>query len=417
VTAHLKWAAGAPYCNNHPFLKTKIMKIKKIHIAFFAVLLIGAMFMNACSSLRNFTNPPKAWSGESRIKSVLPGYDQAKKTVFIIADPKLTEMFDMLAPFYLFNATEKANVYIVAKEKTPILIKRDLFVMPQLSFSEADSMKLKADVIVIPALSIRDEHQDTLLISWIKKHFTPVTKMLTICDGASTGAATGLYDGKSITAHASDYEGIKSHFDKPLWVQNVTVAKAGNLFSTAGVSNAVEGSLLVIEELFGAETRNKVATAVNYPHAETRLTHQSIALDGGDKFAAAKKVFLKKNRRIGILLENGMDEFTLATILDTYGRTFPSSFKTYILHDSTVVTKYGLSFIYTGNNDIKGLYELHLAMPATFSDEDAVYFKGIKTVQYNNKQKEYLFNTCLKRIGEQYGHSFENFVKISLDYN
>jgi hypothetical protein len=140
-------------------------------------------------------------------------------------------------------------------------------------------------------------------------------------------------------------------------------------------------------------------------------------LDGGDKFAAAKKVFLKKNRRIGILLENGMDEFTLATILDTYGRTFPASFKTYILHDSTVVTKYGLSFIYTGNNDIKGLYELHLAMPATFSDEDAVYFKGIKTVQYNNKQKEYLFNTCLKRIGEQYGHSFENFVKISLDYN
>lgn len=393
------------------------MKIKKIHIAFFAVVLIGSMLMNACRPVRNFFTMPKAWEGESKIKSALPGYDQAKKTVFIIADPALTEMFDMLAPFYLFNATEKANVYIVAKEKIPILIKRDLFVMPQLSFSEADSMKLKADVIVIPALSIRDEHQDTVLISWIKKHFTPVTKMLTICDGAFTGAATGLYDGKSITAHASDYEGIKSHFDKPLWVQNVTVTKAGNLFSTAGVSNAVEGSLLVIEELFGAGIRNKAASAVNYPHAETRLAHESIALDGGDKFAAAKKVLLKKNRRIGILLQNGMDEFTLATILDTYGRTFPASFKTCILHDSTIVTKYGLSLIHTGNNDIKGLYELHLAMPASFSNEDAIFFKGIKTVQYDAMQKGYLFNTCLKRIGEQYGHSFEKFVKISLDYN
>lgn len=393
------------------------MKIKKIHIAFFAVVLIGSMLMNACRPVRNFFTMPKAWEGESKIKSALPGYDQAKKTVFIIADPALTEMFDMLAPFYLFNATEKANVYIVAKEKIPILIKRDLFVMPQLSFSEADSMKLKADVIVIPALSIRDEHQDTVLISWIKKHFTPVTKMLTICDGAFTGAATGLYDGKSITAHASDYEGIKSHFDKPLWVQNVTVTKAGNLFSTAGVSNAVEGSLLVIEELFGAGIRNKAASAVNYPHAETRLAHESIALDGGDKFAAAKKVFLKKNRRIGILLQNGMDEFTLATILDTYGRTFRASFKTCILHDSTIVTKYGLSLIHTGNNDIKGLYELHLAMPASFSNEDAIFFKGIKTVQYDAMQKGYLFNTCLKRIGEQYGHSFEKFVKISLDYN
>lgn len=393
------------------------MKIRKIHIAFFAVLLIGAMLMNACRPVRNFFTMPRAWEGESKIKSALPGYDQAKKTVFIIADPKLTELFDMLAPFYLFNATEKANVYIVAKEKTPILIKRDLFVMPQLSFSEVDSMKLQADLIVIPALSIRDEHQDTVLISWIKTHFTATTKMLTICDGASTGAATGLYDGKPITAHASDYEGIKSHFDKPLWVQNVTVTKAGNLFSTAGVSNAVEGSLLVIEELFGAGIRNKAATAVNYPHAETRLAHQSIALDGGDKFAAAKKVFLKKNRRIGILLGNGMDEFTLATILDTYGRTFPTSFKTYILHDSTIVTKYGLSLIYTGNNDIKGLYELHLAMPASFSNEDAVFFKGIKMVRYDTMQNEYLFNICLKRIGEQYGRRFERFVKISLDYN
>ena len=151
MPAHIKWADGAPDCNSHPFQKQKIMKIKKIHIAFFTLLLIGAMLMNACSTIRNFSNPPKAWSGESKIKSKLPEYDKAKKTVFIIADYKQTEMFDMLAPFYLFNATEKANVYIVAKDKIPVLIKRDLFVMPQLSFNEVDSMKLQADVIVIPA--------------------------------------------------------------------------------------------------------------------------------------------------------------------------------------------------------------------------------------------------------------------------
>ncbi|MEP7238837.1 MAG: DJ-1/PfpI family protein [Ferruginibacter sp.] len=393
------------------------MKIKKTHIAFFALLLIGAMLMNACSVIRNFSNHPKPWSGESNIKSKLPAYDKAKKTVFIIADSKLTEMFDMLAPFYLFNATEKANVYIVAKDKIPVLIKRDLFVMPQLSFSETDSMKLKADVIVIPALSIRDEHQDTMLISWIKKHFTPATKMLTICDGASTGAATGFYDGKLITCHASDFDGIKKHFSKPVWVQNVSVAKAGNLFSTAGVSNAVEGSLVVIDELFGSETARKVAAGINYPYEEIKLAHQSIALNGSNKFAAAKKVFLKRNRKIGVLLENGIDEFTMVTILDTYSRTFPASFKTYILHDSTIQTKYGLSLIYTGNNDVKGLNELHLAMPESFSKEDANFFKGIKTVSYDKLQKKYLFNICLKKIREQYGHQFENFVKISLDYN
>lgn len=393
------------------------MKIRKIHIAFFIVLFIGAMLLNACRPIRNFINQPEPWKSYSKIKPKLPDYDKAKKTVFIVADNKLTELFDMLAPFYLFNATEKANVYIVAKDKTPILIKRDLFVSPQLTFREADSMRLHADVIVIPALSIRDEHQDSSVIAWIKKHFISGTRMLTICDGASTGAATGLYDGKPTTAHASDFAGIKSHFDKPLWVQNISVAKSGNLFSTAGVSNAVEGSLLVIEELFGAETTKMVAADINYPHEEIRLAHQSIALNGRNKFAVAKKILFRKNKNIGVLLKNGINEFTMATILDTYGRTFPASFNTYILHDSTIVTKYGLSLIHTGKNNVKGLNELHLAIPGSLSIEDAKFFGNVKTVRYDKMQKEYMFNICLKSIAEQYGKQFENFVKISLDYN
>jgi len=393
------------------------MKIKKMHIAVFIVILIGSMFMNACKPIRNLMKAPSPWSGDHKINPTPVKYDATKKTVFIIADPKLTELFDMLAPFYLFKTTGKANVYIVAKDKIPVVIKKDLFVMPQLSFREADSMKLHADVIVIPALSIRDEHQDSTVINWIKDHYTTTTKLLTICDGASTGAATGLYDGKMITAHASDFDGIKAHFSKPVWVQNVSVTKDGNLFSTAGVSNAVEGSLVVIEELFGAETAQKVAADVNYPHKEIKLAHQSIALNGSNKFAAARKVFLRKNRKIGVLLENGINEFTMVTILDTYSRTFPVSFNTYILHDSTIQTKYGLTIIYTGKNDIKGLNELHLAMPESFSSDDAVFFKNIQTVRYDNLQKQYLFDVCFQRITGQYGHQFGKFVKVSLDYN
>jgi transcriptional regulator GlxA family with amidase domain len=395
----------------------KIKIMKKKYITIFLLLLFGIVFLNAYRPVSNFITQPNPWSGNCMVQSKLPVYDSAKKTVFIIADYKLTEMFDMLAPFYLFNATEKANVYIIAKDRTPILIKNNLFVCPQLTFREADSMDLDADVIVIPALSVRDEHQDSSVIGWIKKHFSSSTKMLTICDGASTGAATGLYDGKPITAHASDFDAIKPHFDKPLWVQNVTVAKSGNLFSTAGVSIAVEGSLLVIEELFGFETAKKVAAGIHYPYAETRLAHQSIALNGANKFTAVKKVLFGNNRDIGILLKNGISEFAMAAILDTYSRTFPASFRTYILHDSTIETRYGLRVIYTGKNEVKRLKELHLLMPGSYSKEDAKYFRDIKTVSYDETQKEYLFDICLKRIGEQYGQQFENFVKISLDYN
>jgi transcriptional regulator GlxA family with amidase domain len=393
------------------------MKSRKIYFAAGVMLLLGIMCFNSCQPIRSLTTTPSPWSGNSNIRSEMPARDFGKKNVFIVADYKLTEIFDMLAPFYLFNATGKANVFIVAKDKTPVLIKKDLFLCPQITFREADSMHLAADVIVIPALSIRDENQDTVILSWIRRHFSSTTRLLTICDGASTGAATGLYDGKLITCHASDFDGIKAHFSKPKWVQGVTVAKDGNLFSTAGVSNAVEGSLVVIDELFGGEICRKLATGIYYPHEGIRLTHESIALNGSNKFAVAKKIFLRWNRDIGVLLENGVNEFTMASIIDTYGRTFPSSFKTFILNDTTIRTKYGLALIYTGSNSSKGLDELHVIMPEAFSEADKAYFKNAKLIRYNNRQQQYLFDVYLDRIGKQYGQAYETFVKVSLDFN
>ena len=381
------------------------------------MLLLGMMCFNSCKPIRSLTTKPSPWIGNCTVRSQAPVFDPAKKTVFIIADYKFTEIFDMLAPFYLFNTTGKANVFIIAKEKTPILIKKNLFVCPQLTFKEADSMHLSADVIIIPALSIRDENQDAILISWIKNHFTLNTRLLTICDGASTGAATGLYDGKSITCHATDIDGIKAHFSKPIWVQNVSVAKADNVFSTAGVSNAVEGSLVVIDEIFGSETAKNVAADINYPHKEIMMAHKSIALNGANKFAVAKKILFRRNRDIGILLQNGINEFAMASIIDTYGRTFPASFKTYILNDSTIRTRYGLSLIYTGSNSIKGLDELHVMMPKAFSEADQAFFKKTEIISYEYGQHQYLFDVYFKRIKDLYGPQYEKFIKVSLDYN
>jgi len=394
------------------------MKIKKIHVAIVVVIFISIVSLNACKTIRNnFTTPPKPWSGYCKVKSHVSSYDPNKKTVFIIADPKVTEMFDMLTPFYLFNSTGKANVFIVAKDKTPILVKRNLFVLPQLTFKEADSLKAKADVIVIPALSIRDENQDTAVISWIKRNFRADTRILSICDGASTAAATGLYDGKSITCHASDLESIQRHFKKLVWIRNVSVVKDGNLFSTAGVSNAVDGSLIVINELFGQETMQKILNEIRYPYPEVKLFHESIVLKGRNKFTVAMKILFRSNKEIGMLLKNGINEFELAGVLDIYSRTFPASFKTYLLGDSTVQTKYGLTLINTGDNSIKGLDELHVLSPELFTKADQVFFKNTKIVRYDHQQKQYLVDKCIKRIGDQYGSRFADFVKISLDYN
>ena len=393
------------------------MKIVRLTFSFVSLLILTASLLNACRPIRNFSTPPTPWQGNTESRSRLPEYNAANKNVFIIADAKMTVLFDMIAPFYLFNATEKDNVYVIAKDRTPILIKRDLFVAPQLTFEEADSMKLSADVIVIPALSKRDEHQDTLVTNWIKAHFSENTKILAVCDGASTAAATGLYDGKSLTCHASDYAGLKTHFDKPVWVKDVAVTKAGNLFSTAGVSNAVEGCLTVINELFGRETMQRVLADIGYPDTEIKAMHKSISVSGSDKLTVIKKVMFRKNRTIGLLMENGMNEFAMASVLETYGRSFPASFTTTNLTSSSIQTKYGLTMLMTGTTLMENLDELHLVTPGSISFLNKSTIKNTKIISYDAEQKQYPIDICLKRIGEQYGHGFEDFVKISLDYN
>jgi hypothetical protein len=278
-------------------------------------------------------------------------------------------------------------------------------------------MKLQADVIVVPALSKRDEHQDTVVVNWIKTHFLSQTRLLAICDGATTSAATGLYDGIPLTCHASDYAGLKIHFPKPDWVQNTAVTKSGHLYSTAGVSNAVEGSLTVINDLFDRETMQKALTGICYPAAEIKTLHNSIAISGGNKFTVARKIFFRKNRKVALLIEDGINEFDMASITESYGRSFPASFSIFNLNSSTICTKYGLTLLSTVDVTDGGFDELHMLSPGPLSPKEAAYFKNTMIIRYDGLQKQYLIDTCLKRIAKQYGQRFEDFVKISLDYN
>jgi transcriptional regulator GlxA family with amidase domain len=393
------------------------MKQLKNLFLVFSLFLSLAIYLNACRPIRNLLNRPAPWSGENVFTPGRPDYDSTKKTVFIIADHEFTEIVDMLAPFYLFNKTGKANVYLLSKDHTPIVIKRDLFVRPQLTFSEADAMRMQPDVIVIPALSKRTPTQDSFLISWIKHHFMADTKLLTICDGAVTGAATGLYDGKPITCHASDFEQIKAQFPKPKWVKDIPVTKSGNLFSTAGVSNAVEGTLVVINELFGRETMKELLTDIHYPEVEIRSSHESIALKKSDKVTFLKKALLNKNKRIGLLLQDGMNEFEMASMIDTYNRTLPYSFSTFSIKGAGIQTKFGLTLLATRKPNLKTLDELHILTGESLPAESAALFNNVKIVKHPGLQKSYAFDSYFQKIRNQYGKGFAQVVKVSLDYN
>jgi len=161
----------------------------------------------------------------------------------------------------------------------------------------------------------------------------------------------------------------------------------------------------------------RVAANIYYPHADIKTEHQSIAVSGSTKTTILKKVMFKKNKDVGVLLQDGMSEFDLAGVLDTYNRSFPSSCNTYSSSGKTVTTKYGLTLIPTGDAHKNNVDELHVLMPETFSKNDEAFFKKAQYIKYDHQQEQYIIDVCLKRIAQQYGSSFENVTKLLLDYN
>jgi len=392
-------------------------KLKRALLIVGAVLLATSLFLYIALP-QVFRQKLKVYSGSNDLAWTKPRFDSAKKTVVIVADNDGTEMFDLMAPFYLFNATEQANVFVVSEKKAPVLLVNSLFILPQYSFSEVDSLHIIPDVIVIPNVTVHlKTPPKSSTVSWIKSHATGQTLILSICDGSATAAATGLYDGKPLTTHASDYKELQEQFPKPKWVKDISVTESGNLYSTAGVSNAVEGSLTVIKRLFGEQTMQSVLYNIKYPDTAVKVNHRSDVVSKAAIVKIASKMLFKSNYKIGVLLTDGVNEFELASVLDTYVRSFPKSINSFSDNGKSVVARYGLTLYPTGDLEKDHFDELHVlsrnipAVPGLGSSAKS------NIVQYSTEQKLYPIDICLGRIESQYGSNFRNCVKLMLDYN
>jgi len=148
------------------------MKKRRMLYLTIIILTLSVWLFDACSPVRQFMTW-KPYSGPNNFDYKMPSFDSSKKTIIIVADNEGTEIFDMLAPYYLFNATEKANVYIIAEKKYPIIVRKGFFLLPQFTFAQFDSANIKPDVIAIPNLSAMDaKHQNPIILNWIKKHYS-----------------------------------------------------------------------------------------------------------------------------------------------------------------------------------------------------------------------------------------------------
>jgi len=335
-------------------------------------------------------------------------------TIILIADNQGTEIFDLLAPFHMLKAATNANVFIVAHSASQIPLHRGVSILPHHTFQSFNGLNIQPDAIVIPNLStIIPEDINTDILDFIKFNYTEDTIVLSVCDGAATTAQTELFEGRQMIAHASDISYLEDVFPAVNWIKDQRYVVSGNLIATAGVSNATEGTLVLIEKLYGKAMALEAMQQINYPSNTILNTHQSKPITFSDKLTIFSKVVLKKNKTIGLLLEDGVSEFKLAGALDTYSRTFPKSISTSTYNLEPVKSQHGLTLYPTTST--KKL-DVLLCFSCDTTQKLSFDYDELKNIEIEGKK--YVFDEMLnKYISNEYNDSFTSVVAKLLDYN
>lgn len=97
------------------------------------------------------------------------------------------------------------------------------------------------------------------VISWLRRTSARVRRLGSVCSGAFLLAQAGLLDGRRATTHWALTDELASRYPRvtvdpnPIWV------KAGNVFTSAGVTAGMDLALGFVEEDFGSDTALGVA--------------------------------------------------------------------------------------------------------------------------------------------------------------
>lgn len=97
-----------------------------------------------------------------------------------------------------------------------------------------------------------------------------------VCTGALLLAAAGFLDGRQATTHPSAYDALS----KRAIVTERRVVHDGSVVTGHGVSAALDVGLFLSERLTDAETRERIATQMDYPYYEAESDHEPADSDG-----------------------------------------------------------------------------------------------------------------------------------------
>ena len=320
---------------------------------------------------------------------------RARPLIAIVGINDATETTDYLMPTGIRRRADIADVVTLATQPGSVRLYPALTVEPDATIADFDARHPEgADYVIVPAMS-RDD--DPAALAWIRGQAGKGAIIIGVCVGAKVVAAAGLLDGRRATTHWYVLKEMLRRNPAIAYVPDRRMVVDRGVATTTGIAASMPMVLTLIEAIAGRPKAEAVAQELGLPHWDAR--HNSGAFTLTRSFALTMLGNLASfwNREeLGIRLEPGMDEVSLALVADAWSRTYRSSAVTFAASTSAVETA----------NSIRVLPD---QVTADWPEQHSVSI-------FPDQPPSAALDRALRVITERYGQRTASVVAMQLEY-
>ncbi|QWT22039.1 DJ-1/PfpI family protein [Bacillus sp. NP157] len=327
-----------------------------------------------------------------------PGHQ--RPLIAVVANNPGVELSDLLVPFGILSRDPGLDVRAIAMDDAEVSTFTDMGapgpgLRLQATVKAFDgAFPEGADVVVVPA-----QASGAALMAWLREQAGKGATLVSICNGGLIVAQTGLFDGRSATAHWSTEDERNRTYPAIHWTRNRRFMADGPWISTTGVSAAVPASIALIEAFHGRAEAGRVAHSLGVndwsPHHDTQaFKPRRLSTAWPLATVAYGNRWWHRPETIRVLAKPGADEVSLALTIDAYASTGRSQVFVDTGGAASVTTSHGLALL-SGTTPAK-----QVAAPVVAPDEKPAS----------------ALDTALDGIMQRYGRATARGVALVFEY-
>ncbi|HEX6360035.1 helix-turn-helix domain-containing protein [Actinophytocola sp.] len=121
-----------------------------------------------------------------------------------------------------------------------------------------------ADLVAVPAATLRDEYPEAVLET-LRKAADRGAMLLSVCSGAFILGAAGLLEGRHCTTHWRHGQQLLDRFPTILLDPDVLYVHDGNIVTSAGTAAGIDACLHIVRQELGSAAANAIARRMVVP--------------------------------------------------------------------------------------------------------------------------------------------------------